>query len=338
MNLKQIKLSPNRRKEENEIFEKKFGARDYMETYYPENIDVEKFARAIKQIQQAIEDNDGRVNIEDIVSETNLPHEIVENIVIFDFQRRMSSHFAKAFPKGNMKILDVGGGPTIYQHIPVSLQADKITHSEFLQQNRTEVERWLNQEDGAYNWDAYFSLMKRTLQEDEGYMSILREQSESSDKITELHANKTLHILESEDIEELKDHLRNTLSSVVYGNVFKKGLELPSSFLGGRVDLLTSNFTIESATADYSTWKNGMNNIINKIKPGGYLSLQAIRNATWYQVGNERMPATPINEDDITNFLTKNGFSIIELSVLEGSDKKNVGYDGMVFVMAQKGR
>jgi hypothetical protein len=68
------------------------------------------------------------------------------------------------------------------------------------------------------------------------------------------------------------------------------------------------------------------------------MSLTAIRNASWYQDGlsEEKMPAVKVTEEDIKDILQKNHFRIINLEVLEGSEKEAVGYDGMVFVFAQK--
>ncbi len=336
---------PSIKEEESAIFKEKFGAKDYIATYYPDRIDLEKFSWAMEEVKKELDKNDGHVNIEDIVEKTNLPHETVENIVIFDFQKKVARNLLEAFPQDNIKVLDVGGGPTIYQHIPVSLEAGSITHSEFLEQNREEVKRWLDQDEDSYNWDAYFSLMQRTLKNDEKYMSILKKQTELDDEKTKTHAQNVLKLLESEDIEDMKKHLRAVVGSVTHGNVFVEGLELPTDeqydavTASGReasTELLTSNFTIESATSDRATWEQGMKNITDMIKPSGYLSLSAIRNAEWYQVGEEKMPATKINEEDIAQYLEQNKFKVIEMSVLEGSDKEKVGYDGMVFVFAQK--
>ncbi len=330
---------------ESAIFKEKFEAQDYIKNYYPEQIDIDKFSWAIKKVQDEISQNDGRINIESIVEKTNLPHETVENIVIFDFQKNVAGNLLEAYPQNNIKVLDVDGGPTIYQHILTSLEAGSITHSEFLEQNREEVNRWLNQEEDSYNWDAYFSLMQRTLKEDKKYMSILHKQAESDDNQTKTHAQNILKLLESETIEGMKNHLRTVVSSVIHGNVFEEGLELndeeqfeavTASGRESNIDLLTSNFTIESATSDRATWEKGMKNIIDVIKSGGFLSLSAIRSADWYQVEEEQMPATNIDENDISSFLEENDFKIIEISVLEGSDKETVGYDGMVFVFAKK--
>lgn len=326
-------------------FKEKFEPQAYLEAYYPEHIDIEEFSRAMEYIQNEILNNYGKVNIENIVDKTKLPHETVENITIFDFQRRAIKRLLGAFPENNINVLDVGGGPTIYQHIITSFEAGKITHSEYLEQNRKEVTGWINQEEGSYNWDEYFKLIQSILKNDEDYMSQLQENVNSDNRETRDHAKKVFNLLNSESIDDLKLHLRGVLKEVTHGDVFKSGLGLEDereydavTALGreANINLLTSSFTIESATSDRATWERGMKNIIEMIKPGGFLSLSAIKNAEWYQVGDERMPAIKIDENEITAYFKKNNFQILEITVLEGSDKNKVGYDGMVFVFAQK--
>lgn len=109
-----------------------------------------------------------------------------------------------------------------------------------------------------------------------------------------------------------------------------------SSSREAAIQVVTSNFTIESATDDKNKWQQGMINIMKKVGPSGFLSLSAIRNSTWYKVGQERMPAVSVNENDLAKILEDNDFRIIELKSLEGSDSNKVGYDGMIFVLAQK--
>ena len=102
------------------------------------------------------------------------------------------------------------------------------------------------------------------------------------------------------------------------------------------IELVTSNFTIESATSDKDKWRDGMQHIMDKVKSCGYLAISAIRNSSWYKVGGEKMPAVAINETELAEVLTANGFKILDQRVLEGSNKEKDGYDGMIFIFACK--
>lgn len=326
-----------------EVFEKGFDPKEYIKTYYPIPPDKVKILWASEIIKQDYSKN-SKIDLKQMVEKFNVSPEIAENIAIFDFQKIIAKKLLLAYPQGNIEVLDVGGGPTVYQHIAMSLQAGNITHSEFLEQNRAEVTSWLNKEEDSYNWDGYFDLIKTMFNKDEEYQQILNQQLKSEDKKTKNHAILVKNLLEG-DTENLKAHLRKELGqNVIQGDVFRPDLGLQNSKQKdvasqgreGSVEMLTSNFTIESATGDRTKWEQGMKNITAQIKNKGFLALTAIRNAEWYAVGKEKMPAVKVNENDLKEILEKENFEIIEMRVLEGSDQENVGYDGMVFIFAQK--
>lgn len=328
-----------------ETFKKKFGPKDYIDNYYPEDFDIDKFIWSLGKIRKGFNEND-KVDITELAEITNMEHEAIENIAIFEFQRKISKQLLEAFPKDNIKVLDVGGGPTIYQHIAIALEAGNITHSEFLEQNRSEVTAWINNDKDCHNWDSYFSLIQKVLVDDEEYQDILDKQTKSDDREISENANRIKNIINSKSIDALKDKLKESLKKVVFGDVFENNLGLEStpdnfdlvnsSSREAAIEVITSNFTIESATGDKNKWQQGMINIMNRVGQGGFLSLSAIRNSTWYKVGEEKMPAVSVNESDLAKILEDNGFKIIELKSLEGSDSNKVGYDGMIFVLAQK--
>ena len=84
---------------------------------------------------------------------------MVENVFILDFQRKVAGEILRVFPEDHIHILDLGGGPTVYQHALASLSADRITHSDLLPQNLKEVQHWVDGASNAYDWDAYFGLL-----------------------------------------------------------------------------------------------------------------------------------------------------------------------------------
>lgn len=329
-------------------FKKHFNAEAYLNNYYPEKLDQDKIADlVIKNIREKLSKNEGRVNIREVMAETNSGWEDVENATIINFQGKVATELLAAFPEDNIKVLDVGGGPTIYQHIPMCLVAGDITHSEFTGQNRDAVQKWLNNDNGR-NWDDYFSLNKKLFQDNPEFQKVLTDLLKSDNELISQNAEKINSLISDKEVESYTEHLRSTIKGVVAGDVFKENLGLDDGArqyeavsASGReaaVEFLTSNFVIESATGDGDKWEEGMKNIMKKVKTGGFLSLTAIRNSSWYQdgVSEEKMPATSVNEEDLTRVLEQNGFKIKSLEVLEGSDKETVGYDGMVFVFAQK--
>jgi hypothetical protein len=334
-------------KKEEKIFQERFGARDYIETYYPVIENVAASLETFKEVQTAIKNKPGRFDMREIMETKHLKGEEVENIFIFDFQRNVSKELLKAFPADHIRTLDVGGGPTVYQHIFTAMVAGDITHSEFLEQNRQEVSNWVQGLSGGYNWDSYFELIKNIIKDDDNYIKIIENNLDSLDVSIREHALMIHSLLYGDTSDGIKKNLQKVIGDkIIFGDVFKQNLGIEddknsyefvnSATRESAIELVTSNFTIESATSDKDKWRDGMRHIMDQVKIHGYLAISAIRNSSWYKVGGERMPAVAINEAELADVLTTNGFKILDQRVLEGSSKEDDGYDGMIFIFAQK--
>ena len=327
-----------------EKFQALFGARDYIETYYPAIEDIDKVLAAYKKVDSAFRARK-TVDVNHLMEEGGIDWEEAENLSIFSFQAEVLERLLLAFPRDQMKVLDVGGGPTVYQHIAMSLNAGEITHSEFLEQNRREALKWLRHGDDAYDWSSYFRLVKEIMKERSSLNDILGSLEQSQDRFAAENAKKIASLVFSGQTEGLEAQVRQALGErVVFCDVFQSGLGLAENtgfdMVGcgreGMVELLTSNFTVESATPERNQWEQGVKNIMEAVKPGGFIAMTAIRNSRFYKVGGEDLPATEVNEDDLKGIFSQNGFIVEELRVLTGSNKDEVGYDGMVFVFARK--
>lgn len=326
-----------------EIFHRGFNPKEYLQLNYSPFAKPEKVLVAVESIQEKYKEGQ-IVNARDLAHEFGISLLEAEDVAVLDFQRFVAKELLDIYPEDNISVLDVGGGPTVYQHIMMSLQAGNITHLEFLEQNRDEVNLWIRGEGGSHNWDSYFELVQKLLQNDGVYQKSLQLQTESKNEKIAQHSQVVKDVV-SGSLDNFKLYLRQRLvDRVIYGNVFTPGLELNNdeqydgvqSSKEGSVELLTSNFTIESATTDKNEWKEGVKNICAQIKPGGFLSITAIRNAKWYLAGGEKMPSVAINENDLAQALEEQGLEVQTLRVLEGLDINALGYDGLVLAFARK--
>ncbi len=326
--------------EEGEAFEADFDPGDYVALYYPE-IDAAVFGEVSELIKSLeykengvvqIEGGKLRIEMEKLFKGRKGSAELAENYCIYDFIMRCAlKKMLELRPDDHFNVLDVGGGPTVYQHIPLASVSRRIVHSEYLASNRSFVDEWIS--GGGYNWSSYVSCGQAGLSNfPDSYASASSEVKEKIDRLT------------SADVEEFSNHLRSVLTEVLPVDVFSPDLrqretdfDIVNVSKWGSVDLLTSHFCIESATADLEKWQAGIKNICNKVSNGGFLLMTAIRNAEWYQVGENRLPAVPVDAQIINIELEKNGFKILEETEMLNHDQKPVvGYDGMVFILAQK--
>lgn len=258
--------------------------------------------------------------------------EAVENFCIYAFMLKAIEKILQIRPDDHLKVLDVGGGPTIYQHIPIVAVASSICHAEFSESNRYEVKKWLSG-DLKGQWDGYFKL----------FSELLRSHPES-------YATADLSVKEKiasmiETTANYETITKEVIKKVIAVDVFKKDLgdevvgefDLATVSRHGSAQLLTSNFCLESITADRKKFKSGLQNITNYIAPGGFLLMTAVRNSEWYSVGKHKMPATKLNTEVLLEELKVLGFEILETTELvEGPNKEEVGYDGMIMVLARK--
>lgn len=324
-----------------------FSARDYLQTYYPRDFDQEAFFSAIQLVHQKMLGAGKILDARELSSEGLLSSEVVENAVIFCFLERVASRLLEIFPRGDAMLLDVGGGPTLYQHIPLCLNVATIVHGDFLPENQREVLMYLDHDSRAYSWKNYFSMVQKMLRENEQYQSLLDVQGLSNDDTIKDHAECLKEILFSNGTEAFEGRLRQALKrNVISCDVFSPDLErdgqsllaqiLENTTRRGFPDIISAHFLVESATGDYEQWEKGVAHLVDLLPKGGCFIMTAIRNASWYRVGVEKVPAVSVNEQMIEKFLEEHGIVVEDMWVLLGSDKENHGYDGMVFVFARK--
>lgn len=326
----------------NEPFDS-FDPVSYMKEFYAELNPV--FALRVMEIIENSEQKEGTKTvidirtIQEIMKKESMDFgikslESLENCCINDFMlRKAVPEILKDRPEDHLKILDIGGGPTIYQHIPLMGITDSITHSEYLKANRDEINNW---KDGKsnFNWKSFFATYK-------SYLETHPDISKNATQEVQDHFKE----ITSQEIEKTENQLREKIKNVLYVDVFRENLgmvEDDESFdlikIGkeGSIGLITSNFCIESATDNHEFWERGIANVTAKVPKDGFLLMTAIRNASWYKVGDEQMPAVPVNAESLSVELKKQGFEIKIVSEIIGSEKEVVGYDGMVFVLAKR--
>jgi len=303
------------------IPQEEFDPKQYLATYYPE--DMRADTDVLLRVSETFEGMDD-VSVEDLAREIGISREAAENLIILIFLSSVFQELSKAYPAGSIDVLDVGGGPTIYQHIALSLQAARITHSELSERNLKETLIWVAGEKGAHNWDAYFSLVQTILLRLRGPNPLLANN----------HEREVNTILTSDSVKLFRQKVRDCLRGhVVKGDIFQPNIGLEDQ---GQKDVVTSNFAVDSATSDKSEWKKGMKNIMAKVKPGGFLSVTSLRNADWYKAGDKKIPNANIDENDLRAICAEEGFTIKRIKMIHGSDKEVDGYEGMVFLLAQK--
>jgi hypothetical protein len=214
--------------------------------------------------------------------------------------RFIHAAFESIAPQDSM--IDVGGGPTLYQLISARNKVKKITCAEYLESNRREVQKWLRNEADAFNWDQYFK----------HYLALERD----------AHATS---------IDEMKDCLRSKL-----GEFIPCDLNQQEPIPGPRrvFDVVSSHFCVEAICKDDDDLVSKLGKLAALARTGGYLIMSGLKEAHCYQVGDFNFYAYPMDQERFLEVLRQSGCNI--LAVECGPAEPDRNYGGTFSLFAQK--
>lgn len=212
-----------------------------------------------------------------------------ENLFILKFYHQFFGGCEK-----NLKMLDLGGGPCIYQDISASGNAEEIIFSEYLESNCNEVRDWLDGALSAFDWSVYFSIVAKW---------------------------------EKKKMEDLEARVRERIKAVIHCDLMKD-LVLEDEKYNGYFDLAISAFCVEGVTADKKEFNKFFPRIRKLMKDGGQFIGTVVRNCRGCKVCGQDFVVTPLTEMDLQSALLEGGFKDVELDVME-TDTTH-GYDAIM--------
>ena len=220
-----------------------------------------------------------------------------ENIALLDWYKSIYSVVGK-----KDQLLEIGGGPTIYQLISASGKVDRITFTDYSQSNLDTVKTWANNK-GCF-WDKYIEYSLKTPR---------------NNKITK------------KDINAKKEEVSNVLKEFILLDVGHKSDSLVNIF-----DIVQSNFCLESSTDDISEFKRMLKNVYYYLRPKGIFLMVALEGAIAYKVGKKYFPAIYLDQELAEEYLTEAGFQIVKMQKILSDDSDSSKYRGFLFIKAIK--
>ncbi|XP_060106507.1 nicotinamide N-methyltransferase-like [Heteronotia binoei] len=186
----------------------------------------------------------------------------------------------KAFHSGGLKgdtLIDIGSGPTIYQLLSACESFREIIATDYTDQNREEMQRWLRKEPGAFDWSP---LVKY---------------------VCELEGDR-------ERWAQKEEKVRRTVKQVLKCDVTQPNPLAPLSF--PPADCLLSTLCLEGACKDLPTYRSALKNISSLVKPGGHLVLLVILEETYYMVGQHKFSCLYLDQESVEEAVKSAGFDI----------------------------
>nr|XP_060643392.1 nicotinamide N-methyltransferase-like [Anolis sagrei ordinatus] len=192
----------------------------------------------------------------------------------------------KAFAKDGIQgdtLIDIGSGPSIHQLLSACESFKEIIVSDFLEQNREEMKKWLKKDPETFNWSSVLKYVCQLEGDREKWM---------------------------EKEEKLRKAIKQILKcDVTLANPFDPVEVHPA-------DCVLSTYCIEAACKDLDTYHSAMKNVGSLVKPGGHLILVVGLEATFYMVGPHKFSSLYLTSEMVRDGLKGAGFDIVSSEVL----------------------
>ncbi|NXC77572.1 NNMT methyltransferase, partial [Anhinga anhinga] len=185
--------------------------------------------------------------------------------------------FSLAGLKGNT-LIDVGCGPTIYQVLSACERFKEIIALDYAEQNLRELERWLKNEEGAFDWKPVVKY------------------------VCELEGDR-------EKWAEKEEKLRKKLKRVLKCDVTKANPTDPVSL--PPADCVLSTLCLEAACKDLATFRSALRNIGALVKPGGHLVMVTVLQETYYAFNQQVFSCLYLEKNEVEEAVEAAGFDVV---------------------------
>lgn len=226
-----------------------------------------------------------------------------ENRALLDFFDQAYAHIFTAVKKA--RIIEFGGGPTIYQLISAARHPVAIDFSDYLDANLDELATWLHDRPSQFVWDSFIQYVLEREGERTGPEQIRRRAN--------LIRRKVARLLWCD--ARLPDPL---------------GVEQRAPY-----DIVSANFVLEAISQDLGDWEALTDHVLTLVKPQGYLIICMVVGAHSYRVGDLHYPATPITPAIVAAKLRHRRFTVIMNQSVAAEQRERQGYDGIAMMVAQ---
>lgn len=230
-----------------------------------------------------------------------------ENLALLEF---LAGAYAE-FDDRSVRILEFGGGPTLYQHASAARVATEIVFTDYLQSNLDEVQAYIDRGENHFDW------------------------SEFVDKALEIELGRSPTVEEAETRLRL---LQQAIAKLALGNVLE---EDPVEGDNQQYDVVQSMFVAESITSNEASWRQALVNELSKLKPGGTYITAGLLGAKSWPAGDDEFPAFPLDRKTVVRTFKELGLDITSIKTIPaehvtGEGTPNQGYEGMFFIKARK--
>ena len=180
------------------------------------------------------------------------------------------------------RLLEFGGGPTIYGLISASPHVSEIVFSDYVEENRQEVKNWKDGSPQAFDWAPFFKYVVQKLEGDATPDAAIRRESE----------------------------LRSRMVSVIPCDVHLAdpvGTPAPSPF-----DIVSTIYCLTAGCSSQAEVREAFQKLGKLVKPGGFMIVMDALELTWASVAGERIKCVSVTKQFLSTAMEDAGFAVLE--------------------------
>ncbi|XP_053120005.1 phenylethanolamine N-methyltransferase [Hemicordylus capensis] len=204
-------------------------------------------------------------------------------------------------------LIDIGTGPTIYQLLSACNYFEEIVATDYLEVNRTEIQKWVLGEDpDGFDWSPYIQHVCKI----EG---------------------------KGEPWKEKEQKLKKKLKKILPIDVHQPNPL--GSLLSQPADALVSTFCLEAVSPNRPSFDQALQNVTTLLKPNGHFLMIGALEESFYLAGEARLCVVPVSEADVKESFAKSGYRIHNFRSYIMPPSLKIGVDdvqGVFFIHAQK--
>ena len=202
----------------------------------------------------------------------------------------------KSLPSG-LTVLDYGTGPAIITTISASTKASELVLSDYAEDSREVLRRWLDRHPDAFDWSPFFRLVVKDL-EGKG----------------------------EKEVEERQELVRSLVKAVVHCDLtqdppIERGYDR-------QYDVVISGFCLESVARTHAEYKRGVDKLAKLVKPGGLLLLEGgevLEGRGGYMVGDHTFEGVGVTRELAEEAMKEAGMSDITVKDLTEPRRGSTG-------------
>ncbi|XP_040182235.1 indolethylamine N-methyltransferase-like [Rana temporaria] len=202
-------------------------------------------------------------------------------------------------------LIDISSGSFIHHLYSASNFFKKMILLKFQERCIMELNRWLHDRTGAYDW------------------------SHTSSAAAELEGTR-------DQLQEKEMRLRSSIKQILKCDFEEENITSP--VLLPLADCIISAVILEVISKNEDEYMKNLEKIIKLLKPGGQLLLIAILDATYWTAGTERFHSFKCNEEFVKNAFGKVGLAIDYCAVQRRRNVSDIiDYKAIIVIVGRKG-